>query len=198
MGKSKHFSRFLVSVGESFNSWTVIDNLGGGRWLCRCSCGYEKDVDGYTLVKGTSRQCRNCSNKSKAAALRISGEHVASRQAWSKLNANARSRNLSCTIEFEDFIRVSKLPCYYCNQEPEGGYWENSSYKKDWHEAFISNGLDRYDNSIGYELNNVVPCCIRCNRAKNDMSLSEWKEKISLWSDWLQNETRVARKNAKA
>jgi hypothetical protein len=187
MSKSKHFSRNLVSIGESFNSWTVVDDLGGGNWLCRCSCGNEKRVDGYTLVKGTSKRCRSCSNKDKAAKLRVSGDHVAARQAWNKLNANARSRNLACSLSFEDFINISKMPCYYCGEKPISGYWENSSYKRDWHDPFISNGLDRYNNKIGYDLDNVVPCCLRCNRAKNDMSISEWLEKIKAWSEWAQS-----------
>ena len=36
------------------------------------------------------------------------------------------------------------------------------------------NGLDRVDNSRGYEPSNVVPCCRRCNRAKDDMSSQEF------------------------
>jgi hypothetical protein len=30
-------------------------------------------------------------------------------------------------------------------------------------------GIDRKDNTIGYVVGNVVPCCIVCNRAKMDL-----------------------------
>jgi hypothetical protein len=48
--------------GQTFGRWTVVDraaNDARGRtiWLCRCECGVEKSVDGYTLRKGLSRSC---------------------------------------------------------------------------------------------------------------------------------------------
>ena len=184
MSKSKHFSRNLIVVGSTFTDWIVLDDLGGGYWLCECICGVRKKVDGYTLVSGRSRRCRKCANMNKALQIRISGDHVAARQAWGKLKSNAKSRGLTCSISFNEFYEISKRPCFYCGELPITGYWENSSSRREWHEPFISSGLDRYDNLIGYELENIVPCCIRCNRAKNDMTIVEWLEKISMWSKW--------------
>jgi hypothetical protein len=34
--------------------------------------------------------------------------------------------------------------------------------------------LDRKDNSIGHLLDNVVPCCIRCNYIRRDMPFEAW------------------------
>jgi hypothetical protein len=34
--------------------------------------------------------------------------------------------------------------------------------------------LDRIDSNKGYILQNVVPCCKRCNVAKNDMTIHEF------------------------
>ena len=31
-------------------------------------------------------------------------------------------------------------------------------------------GIDRIDNKMGYTLNNVVPCCSRCNFMKHIMT----------------------------
>lgn len=42
--------------------------------------------------------------------------------------------------------------CYYCKKKKEG--------------KFI--GIDRKDNNLGYTVENTVPCCWPCNRAKND------------------------------
>lgn len=183
--KSKNFSRNMINIGDNYNSWTIIRHEYQGNWLCRCVCGTEKIVDGYTLIKGTSRQCHICGNKERSSKLKIGGDHVAAKQAYAKSRAQAKERGFEYNLSFDFFYSISKKDCYYCNSSPEGGYWENSSYKKDWHEAFISNGIDRFDNLIGYLEENVVPCCIRCNRAKNNMSIKEWKEKIIQWNEWL-------------
>lgn len=52
--------------------------------------------------------------------------------------------------------------CYYCGFTPK------------WPENRV--GIDRVDNSKGYEIDNCVSCCITCNSAKNDLSETEFKE----------------------
>jgi hypothetical protein len=42
------------------------------------------------------------------------------------------------------------------------------------HAAFIYNGIDRVDNSIGYEMGNVVTCCVVCNLMKRCHSHSDF------------------------
>lgn len=36
---------------------------------------------------------------------------------------------------------------------------------------FVYSGLDRVDPSQGYTIDNIVPACIICNRAKADMTI---------------------------
>jgi hypothetical protein len=68
--------------------------------------------------------------------------------------------------------KISKN-CFYCKAEPiQKCSWVG--YDND----FVYNGIDRVDNSKGYEINNCVPCCIICNKSKLDLSLEEWKEWI--------------------
>jgi hypothetical protein len=43
---------------------------------------------------------------------------------------------------------------------------------------FTYNGIDRIDNSQGYIIDNVVPCCTKCNIAKGRQSIQEFKEWI--------------------
>ena len=40
--------------------------------------------------------------------------------------------------------------------------------------SYVYSGLDRVDNSIGYILENVVPCCVTCNSMKMAMSYNEF------------------------
>ncbi len=59
MGKS------IDLTGQKFGEWTVLKRSekatsGNYKWLCRCSCGTEKDVDGNSLRSGKSTKCRQC------------------------------------------------------------------------------------------------------------------------------------------
>ena len=41
-------------------------------------------------------------------------------------------------------------------------------------EQFRYNGVDRIDNSRGYEEGNVVPCCRQCNWSKRDLTTEQF------------------------
>ena len=47
----------------------------------------------------------------------------------------------------------------------------------------LYNGIDRLDNSEGYNTHNTVPCCKIYNGAKTDLSLDEWDS----WVERLSN-----------
>lgn len=59
-------------TGQKFGRWTVMyktDKRTKSRlviWHCKCECGNEKDVDGYSLRSGQSKSC-GCLSKEKAA-----------------------------------------------------------------------------------------------------------------------------------
>ena len=57
------------------------------------------------------------------------------------------------------YTELTELPCYYCGMDLSD-----------------KNGarLDRIDSNKGYIIQNVVPCCRRCNVAKNDMSIADY------------------------
>ena len=67
-------------------------------------------------------------------------------------------------------------PCFYCGDI-------NSSYLRDYRKGKLVsdiiiyyNGIDRVDSNKGYIKTNTVVCCKRCNVAKSDMSVLEFKE----------------------
>jgi 5-methylcytosine-specific restriction endonuclease McrA len=55
----------------------------------------------------------------------------------------------------------------------------SQSWHKDGRPLFIYNGLDRIDSNLGYSVANCVPCCTKCNYAKGNMTLLEFKEWLS-------------------
>src|ERR1700676_4273069 len=94
---------------------------------------------------------------------------------------------------FETFILLSQQPCHYCGDLPSNlfnkyinkeGELTNEKVSKEWaaQAYFTYNGLDRIDSSIIHLENNIVPCCIKCNIAKRDMSVKEfrmWIERLA-------------------
>src|SRR5207244_1433978 len=63
------------------------------------------------------------------------------------------------TITAEQYAALIQDKCIYCGKEP-------APY----------NGLDRVDSSKGYTPENTVACCTRCNYAKNDFSIEEFRQ----------------------
>lgn len=65
-------ARYIDLTGQRFGRWAVL-NITDKRtknrtiiWHCKCDCGNEKDVDGYTLKSGQSKSC-GCLQKELAA-----------------------------------------------------------------------------------------------------------------------------------
>lgn len=73
----------------------------------------------------------------------------------------AKKRNLDWNIDLTDYKVLINKKCDYCSSNlPE-----------------TSIGLDRKDNSKGYLIDNVVPCCTFCNSFKsNKFTYEEFKE----------------------
>lgn len=44
-------------LNNKYNDWTPIKKIGGGKYLCRCSCGFEKVQYIKNIVSGSSKSC---------------------------------------------------------------------------------------------------------------------------------------------
>ena len=78
---------------------------------------------------------------------------------------SGKYRGYSFNIDFGKFVETSQQKCYYCGDAPYTV--EKSKYNNG---DFIYNGVDRLNNNVGYEDNNIVPCCYLCNRMKWSMT----------------------------
>jgi hypothetical protein len=94
------------------------------------------------------------------------------RQLYSRYNYNAGVRGIGFSLDIEDFRLFTQSPCNYCNAEPSG-CWKGSHGRK-----YIYNGLDRVDSSRDYTLDNIVPCCKKCNMAKGSTEINEFRDWI--------------------
>lgn len=85
---------------------------------------------------------------------------------------NAKKRGYRWELTDKDVAHLTKQPCCYCGIEPSRVF-----SRKNLNGTYIYNGIDRIDNTKGYIIDNVVPCCKTCNYAKQSMTV----EKFYVW-----------------
>lgn len=78
-----------------------------------------------------------------------------------KVAKNKAERRGHCwMLTEEQYLDITANPCHYCGEALPKTY----------------GGLDRIDNSKGYELGNVLPCCTTCNITRNEFYTVEEME----------------------
>jgi hypothetical protein len=106
------------------------------------------------------------------------------------------TRNLT-PLPYEDWLKIVENPCNYCGEfQYKNPYYVKNDpfnrsknkttkvYKKITPDEVVERytvkccGIDRVDNSLGYTLENSVPCCTRCNIAKGTLTLEDFKEHV--------------------
>lgn len=163
-------------TGHSYGRLTVLGFSGRYRrvskWLCLCTCGNTKEIRQDALKSGATISC-GCFQKEAASRANSLGSGVAARnEEYYIYKRAAKSRGLDFELTKADFINLIKSPCYYCGIEPSRRITYRSGTE-------LINGIDRAINTLGYTLENSLPCCKRCNTMKMDMDIHEFLEKIS-------------------
>jgi len=137
---------------------------GHCSWCIQCKKDYYDGPDGWN-IKAAAKQWRlenkeriSATNKVWAAknkALLKRKRYEYTRRPSTRYQvarSNAKAREYEFTITLEEYLTLIKENvCEYCKGPlPETG-----------------GGVDRKDNSQGYHLWNLVPCCSRCNDMKS-------------------------------
>lgn len=163
------------------NGWRMTadrthkNRSGQSFFVAECvQCEYRVVFDSIPIFLKNKRLCRECN--------RYSPEDRALRYHESIYKYNARKANRAWEMTFEDFTAFVKSPCFYCGDQPMqkilGGEWPFA-------------GIDRIDNSGGYTMNNIRPCCRVCNVAKNSMTEDEFLQKVISWHARLIDRSEV-------
>lgn len=172
-------------IGYRHGRWTITgpvqnDIRGTLRrtvYPVRCDCGTERVV----ILTARSQSC-GCLNRENQSRLHFSDEDRSINDLYSMMRSDCKSRKSRRHDVFEltrdEFKEIIAKDCHYCGISPS-----NARQLPGRDYVFKYNGIDRIDSSKGYVLNNVVPCCKRCNVAKNNQTVAEFRE-------WLE---RVAR-----
>lgn len=82
---------------------------------------------------------------------------------YSEYRNSALSRNYIFELSREQFDSLIKENCYIC------GKISNETH---------TNGIDRFNNDIGYTIENANSCCGECNFMKNDMEYDKFFEQL--------------------
>jgi hypothetical protein len=174
----------LNLLNQKFGKLTVVSCLkersktGAIRWRCLCECGNYTTWNGGSLLYA-ARQTNypltcGCSKTSK----RSNESYLNSK--YNAYKQNAKKRNLLFALTKEQFYFLVQQNCYWCDAKP---VLPDSSctWTLDRGVPIETNGIDRYDNTSGYESTNCIPCCERCNKVKWDLSGQDFLDLIKTY-----------------
>ena len=159
-------------VGKKYGMLTITKRHDDNPRLvdCICDCGNTITVFWGNLTKDKWSQkhcgCNPLVKKGEAAKNRVITTY----------KIQAARRGYTYNLSFEYAVELTSSNCHYCGCEPHQDGGANQAH---FNGRYIHNGIDRIDNSKGYELGNVVPCCGTCNHAKRTMGYDEFLDWIS-------------------
>ena len=173
-----------IKIGAKYNYLTTVcisnRTLKNGMhlWQWKCDCGRTFYKVPSTVIRGITKSCgcRRWSGDGRIKANR----GVAT--VLHNYKRHAHGLRVSFNIDVEQAKDLMMRPCFYCGVAPSNvtilkaaSHHLKKFQKPD--RTFIYSGLDRWNNKKGYTLENLVPCCITCNRGKHaKMSGKEFQE----------------------
>ena len=115
---------------------------------------------------GVRAQCKVCCNsrrrenaKSRSEKYRAYQRNLRTYSDWYLFNEykqTAKKRLIEFALTKEEFKLFWQKPCQYCG------------------DPIKTIGLDRVDNTQGYKLGNIAPCCSTCNKAKSMLTVKDF------------------------
>lgn len=180
-------------IGKIFNKLTVIA-LSSKRhksnnkplWICKCECGNETTVLGYSLKRGNTKSC-GCWKHTFCRK-----ENSSLTQKYSLYKRDAKKRKVFFNLTKEEFENIITKSCYYCGENPKP--WSqyiksDGSFAKVVNTGHINheyakstiiniNGIDRLNNLNGYNVDNCVSSCFTCNMMKKTLGEKEFLQHI--------------------
>lgn len=118
---------------------------------------YKRKIGSKQLYHSWCKDCFNTSIRKLYKAGKLKKRNFKTPKArFGIYRRGARRRNLIFNLSFKVFMNFWQSPCFYCGSKIE------------------TIGLDRINNTKGYYLKNIVPCCFRCNKFKGNYSQKEF------------------------
>ena len=168
--------RTIDETGNRYGHLLVMEYVGISKnrghlalWKCLCDCGNESVVRGSRLRQGETKSC-GCGQWSDYSSRTLPVGRASANALRLRYKQNAKRDGRVFAITEEEFVRITSSDCYYCRAEPSNVYG-GKTYNGD----YTYNGVDRVDNSKGYVISNVVPCCRDCNSKKQHLTIEEMR-----------------------
>ena len=144
-------------------------------WECLCDCGNSITLTGKQLTRGqVSCGCARFSGRFRKQLTDIDANVM---KVISEYSNKAKAKNRIWLLSFDEAKTLLLSSCKYCGSSPSRLVRVYPDI-----ESTLVGGIDRVDSSLGYTVENVVPCCKICNRAKSDLTYSDFMSWIALIS----------------
>jgi hypothetical protein len=156
-------------TGKTFGKLKVIEYLGKSKWKCQCECLNYNIVRTSDLNNGNSKGCKSCRNILKK------GESGLNRLYYKYKNRSTKYQG-QFDISKDVFKQLTSSNCHYCGIKPSqiSKSCSHTSHYTQKNSIYLYNGLDRIDSFKNYTIDNVVPCCEMCNKAKRDIDYNDF------------------------
>ena len=154
-------------------------------WLCKCECCAIAELTKHDLIHARLGNKRSCGCVSENIKKQIYENRYASAlTAYVRYYRGlAKRRDISFNLTRDQVGILMQQNCHYCRIQPQ------NDLKYKMHKNSMKNhvdhkviGLDRVDSNKDYDLDNVVPCCWICNRAKGNETYDnfiKWIQRIT-------------------
>ena len=183
-GPGKRGRKLKDLTGRVFGSLVVRSRAEGKRhgqtlWECSCVCGAVV-VRTYSYLSGpTCAGHCGCLKGRQPKAPRPEGRrqppgHSGFKALYSGYRIRAANKGLDFALSEAEFRDLTQQNCFFCKATPRAVFTNGQGLDPNAYTAYVYNGIDRWDNSLGYVAGNCVPCCKVCNYAKAGLSGEEF------------------------
>jgi hypothetical protein len=170
------FKTGRLTVTDVFEIRKEVDKHGVQKsctyWKCICECGNYSYVSTRRLRTGQTKSCGCLLYDYQHKIHALPKNQSSKNYLFYVYKQTAKKRNISFKLNKDQFESLISEDCLYCGTHP-------NTIKKIRNSIFLYNGIDRVDNTCGYEPDNCVPCCKVCNRSKSDMTKEEFLAWVS-------------------
>lgn len=170
MPKGQYPRNIRNITGETYNKLKAIeyvrcDKRDKAIWKFQCECG--------NIVERKSVSVRTGKIKSCGCLIKEIQKYSGPKNVLCGYKIKCRKKNIEFNITLEQAKIIFSQNCHYCNSKPK-----NKHHPKNKIKPYYYNGIDRINNKLGYLENNIVPCCIQCNKAKGTLTYEQFLQWI--------------------
>lgn len=176
LGFAPSAKRVKIEPGFKFAKLTAIEfsykKKGYSYWKFKCDCGKESISRASDVAAGRVCSCGCLAAERYKELYGLPPGHAIKKELYGTYIRNAKIRNHSFELTENHFYDLIQQNCFICGCAPnQKGRITRAANTGN----FVYNGVDRYDNTKGYTIENSKPCCGTCNTAKNNLNVEEFE-----------------------